>query len=262
MPRRCVASAEPVAKPSICRNLPKIGKSARIGDAKVARRFSGNFLPGGTMMKKQAKAKPARRVTKPSKNAKPLKKLKKNKPSSAAAAVPIRPRSPELEERERQAALARENYDTAIRYLQEHKLERARALLEKVMNSQVLELADRARVHYKAVLQRLERGSVSLKSGEDYYNMGVALANSGRLDDSEQHLAKAIKMMPQAGYAYYALAGVLSMKRDIEGALANLKTAIDLDARNRFLARSDQDFNALMEDPRFADLVYPEKIGG
>lgn len=214
------------------------------------------------MMKKQAKVKPARRATKPSKPSKPLKKLKKNKQSSSAAAPAAPKRSPELEERERQATLARENYDTAIRFLHEQKFERAKALLEKVMNSQVLELADRARVHYKAVLQRLERGGVNLKTGEDYYNMGVALANSGRWDDSEQHLSKAIKMMPQAGYAYYALAGVLSMKGDIEGALANLKTAIDLDARNRFLARSDQDFNALMEDPRFADLVYPEKIGG
>jgi len=55
---------------------------------------------------------------------------------------------------------------------------------------------------------------------------------------------------------------VQSLRGDIESALDNLKTAIELEPRNRYLARNDRDFTALTEDPRFADLAYPEKNGG
>ncbi len=55
--------------------------------------------------------------------------------------------------------------------------------------------------------------------------------------------------------------GTMEVPPDIESALENLKTAIDLEPRNRYLARNDRDFTALTEDPRFADLVYPEKDG-
>jgi hypothetical protein len=43
--------------------------------------------------------------------------------------------------------------------------------------------------------------------------------------------------------------------------MANLKVAIDLRGENRFHARNDEDFAFLQEDPRFTELLYPEKEG-
>jgi len=43
--------------------------------------------------------------------------------------------------------------------------------------------------------------------------------------------------------------------------LANLKVAIQLRAENRYHARNDEDFAFLQEDPRFTELLYPEKDG-
>lgn len=226
------------------------------------------FLPGGTMMKKQARSRTAARLAtkrarkslknrplrrKSLKSKKPVLKVKARKPP------PPPPKSAEQLERERRAAYALEQYETAVRYLQEQKYEKAKALFEKVVSGPVLELADRARLHLNTCKQRIEGDNVALKGPEDHYNIAVALINAGRLDEAEQHLVKVLKSQPRADHALYAMAAVCSLRGDIEDALSNLKTAIDLEPRNRYLARNDADFTALAEDPRFADLAYPEK---
>jgi tetratricopeptide (TPR) repeat protein len=175
--------------------------------------------------------------------------------------VPPPAKSPQVLERERRAAQTLEQYQVAIRYLRERKYEKAKVLFEKVLSGPVPEWADRARVYLNTCKQRLPRQNVPLRSPEDHYNLAVALINAGKLDEAEQHLNKVLKQMPRADHAYYALAAICSLRRDIEAALGNLKTAIDLEPRNRYLARNDADFAALNEDPRFADLAYPEKNG-
>jgi len=105
----------------------------------------------------------------------------------------------------------------------------------------------------------MERKAPAFKTAEDHYNYAVAQINTGNLADAEEHLQKAMKLTPRAGHLYYALATLLSLRRDVEGSLQCLKQAIDLDPRNRLLARSNNDFHTLYEDPRFADLIYPER---
>jgi tetratricopeptide (TPR) repeat protein len=156
--------------------------------------------------------------------------------------------------------LAREQYEGAVGLLSNHKYDRALALFEKVLQSPSAELAERARVHINICRQRIERTKTpAFKTAEDHYNYAVAQINTGHLADAEEHLQKAMKLTPRAGHLYYALAAVLSLRRDVESSLQSLRQAIDLDPRTRLLARSDHDFHALYEDPRFADLVYPER---
>jgi len=155
--------------------------------------------------------------------------------------------------------LAREQYETAVGLMSNHKFERALAVFEKVLEGPSAELAERARVHVSICKQRMERKAPAFKTADDHYNYAVVQINTGNLADAEEHLQKAMKLTPRAGHHYYALAALLSLRRDVEGALGNLKQAIEYDSRNRLLARSDNDFGALYEDPRFADLVYPER---
>lgn len=155
--------------------------------------------------------------------------------------------------------LAREQYETAVGFLTRHKYERAVPLFEKVLGGPSAELVERARTHLSICRQHMERRAPALRTAEDHYNYAVAQINSGQLGDAEEHLNRAMKQMPRADHLHYALAAVRARQGQVNAALGSLKTAIDLDQRNRYLARNDGDFAALCEDPRFADLIYPEK---
>ncbi len=211
-------------------------------------------------MKKQAKRKPARAAA--AKRLKKKKLLAHRKRDQRVRTVALRAKAPPRPPEDPRASLAVEQYEAAVRLFQQQKFEKAKVLFEKAMAGPSRELAERARVHRNTCIQRLERHSAPIRTPEDHYNVAVALINSGRLGEAEQHLNRALKLTPRADHVYYALAAVQSLRGDIESALENLKTAIDLEPRNRYLARNDRDFTALTEDPRFADLVYPEKNGG
>ena len=156
--------------------------------------------------------------------------------------------------------VAREQYEAGVGLLTSQKYEKAVALFEKVLLGPSAELSERARMHLSICRQRIERRVPAIKTAEEHYNYAVVQSNAGKLADAEEHLHKAMKLSPRAGHLHYALAAVLAQQGQIEAALGNLKQAIDLDGHNRFLARSDADFNPLYEDPRYADLIYPDRM--
>src|SRR5579885_3665811 len=82
------------------------------------------------------------------------------------------------------------------------------------------------------------------------------------LDDPRESLLKARKAAPKADHIHYALAALDCLTGEADSALANLKVAIELKPENRFHARNDEDFGFLNEDPRFTELLYPEKDFG
>lgn len=222
-------------------------------------------MPGGSKMKKQVKRRPARVAAAKSLKRKKLLAQGKRQKRVALARKARRNQKPgvtHIPVQDPRARQAVEQYEAAVRLMQGQKFEKAKVLFEKAMTGPSRELAERARVHLNICEQRLKRQSAPIRTPDDHYNLAVALINSGRLVEAEQHLNRVLKLTPRADHVYYALSAVQSLRGDIEGALDNLKTAIDLEPRNRYLARNDRDFTALTEDPRFADLVYPEKDGG
>ena len=56
-----------------------------------------------------------------------------------------------------------------------------------------------------------------------------------------------------------ALASTSALRENAEQAMEHLEHAIELNNRNRYLAQNDPDFSSLSEDPRFTELLYPEK---
>jgi tetratricopeptide (TPR) repeat protein len=154
------------------------------------------------------------------------------------------------------------SYEEALGYFQQQKFHRAKQSLERVVEGPSRELRDRALVHARICEQRISRPPVpALKSAEDHYTQGVALMNLGRWDEAREHLDRARKAAPKADHIVYAVAALDCLTGEADSAMQNLKIAIQLKPENRYHARNDEDFAFLQEDPRFTELLYPERDG-
>jgi tetratricopeptide (TPR) repeat protein len=151
-------------------------------------------------------------------------------------------------------------YEQAVQHFHQQKFVKAKELLEKVQSGPSKELADRAQVHLRIISQRMaKQPAPTLRSPEDYYQAGVAMMNLGRWDEAREHLLRARKLAPKADYVFYAMAALDCLTGEAESAMENLKVAIQLRPENRYHARNDEDFAFLQEDPRFTELLYPER---
>jgi tetratricopeptide (TPR) repeat protein len=203
-------------------------------------------------MKKKASAKVKRASPKP-KKAKAVKGRGK-----AAAALPNQPaKKPALADNPL-FAQAVQNYEAGLRLMQERKFERARAMFQKVAAGPSNELAERVAVHLNAIQQALARSTTSFKSPEEHYDYAVALMNQGDYDGAREHLEKMAKQQPKTDYLWYGLAALSALQGRGEEAMKNLTESIRLNPSNRIQARNDNDFQNLLDDPRFTELLYPE----
>lgn len=150
-------------------------------------------------------------------------------------------------------------YETGVKHFHHQKFDRARELFEKAISGPSRELAERAQVHLNICRQKVTRVTVQLKSADDHYYYAVSMINMGRYEEAHNHLKRAQRAAPKADYIHYALATLSSLTGDTEASLEHLRRAIELRPENRFHARYDTDFDVLREDPRFTELIYPER---
>jgi len=155
-------------------------------------------------------------------------------------------------------AQAVQNYEAGLRAMQEHKFDKAKAHLQKVIGGPSKELADRATVHLNACNQHSERVTTQFKSPEEHYDYAISLINVGDYVSAREHLEKLSKQVPKADYVAYGLAALDCLTGHVEDALRHLDEAIRLNPGVRFQARNDSDFQNLVEDPRFTELLYPD----
>ncbi len=203
-------------------------------------------------MKKKAAAKVKRSASKPKKT-----KGITRKSSRTVRAEPEVQRKPSIAEDPRfQQAV--QNYQAGLKAMQERKFDRAKGLLQKVVDGPSRELADRAAVHLNTCNQQLARSTTSFKTLEEHYDYAVALTNQGNYEDARSHLEKILKQNSKADYAVYGLAVLDCLQGRVEDALRHLDEAIRLNPAHRIQARNDTDFQNLADDPRFTELLYPE----
>jgi len=155
-------------------------------------------------------------------------------------------------------AQAVENYASGIRALQERKFDRARTAFHKVIEANIRELGDRARVHISACDQQNTKAELNFKSSEEHYDFAVSLMNQGDYVGSREHLEKLQKTSANKGHVLYGLATLDCLTGHLEDALRRLDEAIASNPHLRFQARNDSDFQNLAEDPRFTELLYPD----
>jgi tetratricopeptide (TPR) repeat protein len=176
----------------------------------------------------------------------------------ASSKAKVLPPDPDAPAKQQQLKL----YEEALKHFQQQKFAKAKEALEDVVKGPSRELADRARVHLRICEQRVSRAPAAVpKSAEEHYTQGVALMNLGRWDEAREHLDRARKAAPKADHIVYAMAALDCLTGEADSAMENLKIAIQLRPENRYHARNDEDFAFLQEDPRFTELLYPERDG-
>jgi len=240
--------------------MPLFGNGLRCGNRKLV--LGSHFGPTLTRETSSVSMRSMAKVRKASAgspgHSKGASKLQKKK--GLGAPPPPQRGGVELVDPRVQAQL--KTYDEALALFHQQKFARAKQELEEVLKGPSKELADRARVHLKIVEQRMKpTHEENPRSAEDHYQRGVAMMNIGRWDDARESLDKARKAAPKADHIHYALAALDCLTGEADSALENLKVAIQLRPENRFHARNDEDFAFLQEDPRFTELLYPEKDG-
>ncbi|MHB1022874.1 MAG: TPR end-of-group domain-containing protein [Acidobacteriaceae bacterium] len=155
---------------------------------------------------------------------------------------------------------ALQQYESALRLMQERKFEKAKAILEKLLAGTPGDMAERIRVYIAACDQQMDQTKNQFTNLEEQYDYAISLLNTGYYDDARQELEAILKQNKAADYAHYGLAILASMTGQAERCLEHLTEAIQLNPRNRIQARGDSDFQDMADDPRFTELLYPEVL--
>ena len=153
------------------------------------------------------------------------------------------------------------NFEAAIKLFHARQLKEARDLFQQAVAGPESDVANRARMHIAMCDRRLQQTTVNFDSAEDYYNYGIALINARNLAEARTNLEKALEIAPASDHIHYALALAQALGGDFTHAHDNLKRAIELEPRNRLIARQDADFAPLANQPLLDALIYPEKKG-
>ena len=250
-PKAASKSARSKARPSavVTKKPPAKKKAPSAGTGRSNRKQSVKKAP------KKVIKEVARKTVQPSRAVKPSR--------------PRRVKAPRLtvEEKERikSARLLRESeerqaaqYSEAVKQFNARKFGRALARFEKAAGGPNPSLRHRAGVYARICRGRARSSNVRLKTADEFYNYGIQLVNERRLDEAQQSLKRALKLQPKAGHIHLATAVLKALQADPAAAYQSLKKAIELDGRNRVLARNDPDLAGVASDPAIAGLLHGE----
>ncbi|MFN0100981.1 MAG: hypothetical protein ACKV2U_02705 [Bryobacteraceae bacterium] len=147
-------------------------------------------------------------------------------------------------------------FDKAMKLFHKREFQGALPLFDEASKGIDVSIAHTAQLHARMCRQRLEKDSPQLKTSEDNYAYGVALAGRRELTGAEKYLQRALQLAPRADHILYSLALVKGLQGDIPSAAGFLSRAIEIQPANRSTARADPDFHDLLRHQPIRELVY------
>jgi tetratricopeptide (TPR) repeat protein len=151
-----------------------------------------------------------------------------------------------------------QHYQAAVQLVQQAKYERALAAFEKVLPEAPVEIVERCKMYISTCHRQLDKAGLAFLTPEERYDYAVSQLNAGDFEEAANQLKGILTDHPQADFALYGLAVLYSITGKAQDCLDSLSQAIQLNAKNRLQARSDNDFQNMVDDPRFTELLYPE----
>ena len=150
-------------------------------------------------------------------------------------------------------------FEAAMKLFHARRFTEARVLFQQAAAGAERDVAQRAQLHIAMCDRRLQQTTVSFGTAEECYTYGVALINARNAAEARIHLEKALAIAPGSDHIHYALALAQALSGDLANAQENLRRAIELEPRNRMIARQDADFAPLANQAAIRSLLYPEK---
>jgi tetratricopeptide (TPR) repeat protein len=151
-----------------------------------------------------------------------------------------------------------QHYQAAVLLLQQGKYEKALGILEKLLPEAPAEIQDRCRMYISTCKRQLEKAKLSFPTPEEHYDYAISQLNTGYYEEAREQFNNILSAHPGADYSFYGLAVLESITGHVQDCLDNLAKAIELNPKNRLQARVDNDFQNMVDDPRFTELLYPE----
>ncbi len=149
-------------------------------------------------------------------------------------------------------------YQSAVQLVQQGKYDKALAAFEKLLPGAPPEILERTKMYINTCQRQMEHTSLAFQTPEERYDYAISQLNQGYFEEAREQLNGVVTGDPRADYAYYGLAVLDSITGHPQDCLDNLSRAIELNSKNRLQARSDNDFQSMVDDPRFTELLYPE----
>ena len=149
-------------------------------------------------------------------------------------------------------------YQAAVQLVQQGKYEKALAAFEKFLPTAPPQVLERCRMYMQTCQRQLEHSGLAFLTPEEQFDYAISQLNAGFFEEASEQLHKLFSRHPEADYALYGLAVLDSITGRAEDCLEHLGRAIAINPRNRLQARSDNDFQSMVDDPRFTELLYPE----
>jgi tetratricopeptide (TPR) repeat protein len=156
------------------------------------------------------------------------------------------------------AAMLFQHYQAAVQLLQQGKFEKALAALEKLLPDAPDEIKERCRMYISTCQKQLEKPSLLFGTPEEQFDYAVSQLNTGYYETAREQFNLILASFPGADYAFYGLAVLDAITGRAQDCLGNLARSIELNSKNRLQARVDNDFQSMVDDPRFTELLYPE----
>jgi tetratricopeptide (TPR) repeat protein len=151
-----------------------------------------------------------------------------------------------------------QHFQAAVQLLQQGKFEKALAAFQKLLPEAPPEIKERCQMYLNTCQRQLEKASLVFSTPEEHYDYAISRLNTGYYEEAREQFDSILAAHPEADYAFYGLALLDSMTGRTMDCLKNLARAIELNPRNRLQARADNDFQTMVDDPRFTELLYPE----
>lgn len=147
-------------------------------------------------------------------------------------------------------------FDKAMKLFHKRDFQGALPSFDEASKGGDVSIAHAAQLHANMCRQRLERDSPQLKTSEDNYAFGVALANRRELTGAERYLLRALQLAPRADHILYSLALVKGLQGDMHAAAGYLAQSIEIQPANRSTARTDPDFHELLRHQPIREIVF------
>jgi tetratricopeptide (TPR) repeat protein len=182
--------------------------------------------------------------TTPVKQVKPAQEIPAKGRATTTKTISIEPPSP--------AKVQLSIYEEGVSLFSQRKLREAHTRFLEAAKGPEAHVADKSRSYAQVCERRTATANPELKTAEDHFNHGVERLNSRDFAQAQHHFARALALEPEAEHVYYTMALCCGLSGDGTGACENLKRAIDLQPKNRILARQDPEFAGIL--PQFPGL--------